>query len=73
MTRVVRLPYVVGQDEDGIWCAWARLRPGVGAAGDGPTREAAIVDLRAALDLLLDGAHWSGELAGEGPRSCEGE
>jgi len=52
--RVVRVPYVVEQDEDGAWCASARLRPGVGAFGDGPTLEAAIADLRAGLGLLLD-------------------
>ena len=54
MTRVVHVPYVVEQDEDGVWCASAQLRPGVGAVGDGPTREAAIADLRQALEVLLD-------------------
>jgi hypothetical protein len=48
------VPYVVEQDEDGVWCASAQLRPGVGAVGDGPTQEAAIADLRAALEALLD-------------------
>jgi predicted RNase H-like HicB family nuclease len=52
--RVVHVPYVVEQDEDGVWCASAQLRPGVGAVGDGPTQEAAIADLRAALEALLD-------------------
>jgi hypothetical protein len=50
----VHVPYVVEQDEDGVWCASAQLRPGVGAVGDGPTQEAAIADLRAALEALLD-------------------
>ena len=54
MTRVVHVPYVVEQDEDGVWCASAQLRPGVGAVGDGPTQEAAIADLRTALEALLD-------------------
>jgi hypothetical protein len=36
-TRVDHVPYVVEQDEDGVWCASAQLRPGVGAVGDGPT------------------------------------
>lgn len=54
VTRVVHVPYVVEQDEDGVWCASAQLRPGVGAVGDGPTQEAAISDLRAALEALLD-------------------
>lgn len=54
MTRVVHVPYVVEQDEDGVWCASAQLRPGVGAVGDGATQEEAIDDLRAALKALLD-------------------
>ena len=53
MTRVVHVPYAVEQDEDGVWCASAQLRPGVGAVGDGSTQEAAIADLREALELLL--------------------
>ena len=32
MTRVVHVPYVVEQDEDGDWCASAQLRPGVAVA-----------------------------------------
>ena len=54
VTRVVQVPYVVDQDEDGVWCASAQLRPGVGAVGDGATQEEAIEDLRAALQALLD-------------------
>jgi predicted RNase H-like HicB family nuclease len=53
MTRVVHVPYTVEQDEDGVWCAHAQLRPGVGANGDGATREAAIADLREALTALI--------------------
>ncbi|MGH3195945.1 MAG: hypothetical protein ACRDOH_07775 [Streptosporangiaceae bacterium] len=53
MTRVVHVPYAVEQDEDGVWCASAQLRPGVGAVGDGPTQKAAIADLREALEILL--------------------
>jgi predicted RNase H-like HicB family nuclease len=53
VTRVVHVPYAVEQDEDGIWCASAQLRPGVGAVGDGPTAEAAVADLRDALEALL--------------------
>ena len=53
MTRVVHVPYVVEQDDDGVWCASAQLRPGVGAVGDGPTAEAAVADLRDALEALL--------------------
>jgi predicted RNase H-like HicB family nuclease len=53
VTRVVHVPYAVEQDEDGVWCASAQLRPGVGAVGDGSTPEAAIADLREALEILL--------------------
>jgi predicted RNase H-like HicB family nuclease len=53
VTRVVHVPYVVEQDEDGVWCASAQLRPGVGAVGDGPTADDAVADLRDALEVLL--------------------
>lgn len=53
VSRVVHVPYSLCQDEDGIFCASAQLGPGVGAVGDGPTEEAAIADLRAALEALL--------------------
>ena len=53
VTRVVHVPYAVEQDEDGVCCASALLRPGVGAVGDGPTQKAAIADLREALEVLL--------------------
>jgi hypothetical protein len=35
MTQAVHVPYTVEQDEDGVWCAHAQLRPGVGANGEG--------------------------------------
>ena len=41
------------QDEDGVWCAHAQLRPGVGANGEGDTPEAAVADLREALEGLI--------------------
>jgi predicted RNase H-like HicB family nuclease len=53
VTRIVHVPYAVEQDEDGVWCASAQIRPGVGAVGDGPTREAAVAGLRDALEVLL--------------------
>jgi hypothetical protein len=53
MTRTVHVPYNVDQDEDGVWCAHAQLRPGVGASGEGGSREAAIADLREALEGLI--------------------
>jgi predicted RNase H-like HicB family nuclease len=47
------VPYTVEQDEDGVWCAHAQIRPGVGANGDGDTREEAVADLRVALGGLV--------------------
>jgi predicted RNase H-like HicB family nuclease len=54
MSRVVHVPYMVEQDEGGAWCASASLRPGVAAFGNGPTRDAALADLRAGLELLIE-------------------
>jgi predicted RNase H-like HicB family nuclease len=53
MTKAVHLPCTVGQDENAVWCAHAQLRPGVGAHGEGESREAAIADLREALTGLI--------------------
>ena len=46
MSRVIHVPYTLEQDEDGVWCASAQLRPGAGAVGDGATADEAIADLR---------------------------
>jgi len=48
------VPYVVEVDEDGVWCAHAQLRPGVGAHGQGEDEAAAVADLRDALTGLID-------------------
>jgi predicted RNA binding protein YcfA (HicA-like mRNA interferase family)/predicted RNase H-like HicB family nuclease len=53
MTRAVHVPYTVEQDEDGIWCAHAQLRPGRGANGEGETADAAVADLREALKAMI--------------------
>ena len=53
MTHAVHVPYTVEQDEDGVWCAHAQLRPGVGANGQGTTRAEAVADLREALTGLV--------------------
>jgi predicted RNase H-like HicB family nuclease len=53
MVRAVHVPYTVEQDEDGVWCAHAQLRPGVGANGEGETAEAAVADLREAVSGLV--------------------
>ena len=53
MTQAVHVPYTVEQDEDGVWRAHAQLRPGVGAHGEGSTPEAAVADLREALEGLI--------------------
>jgi len=42
----------VNQDKDSVWCVSARLSRGVGVLGDGATEEAAIADLRPALQVL---------------------
>ena len=49
----MHVPYTVEQDEDGVWCAHAQLRPGVGANGEGDTLDAAVADLREALEGLV--------------------
>lgn len=48
------MPVVVERDEDGIWCAHAQLRPGVGAHGEGNTEQEALDDLRQALVGLIE-------------------
>jgi predicted RNase H-like HicB family nuclease len=53
-TITVTVPVVVERDEDGVWCAHAQLRPGVGAHGQGDTEEAALDDLREALTGLIE-------------------
>ncbi len=53
MTQSVHVPYSIKQDEDGVWCAHAQLGPGVGANGEGGTREAAVDDLREALTGVI--------------------
>lgn len=55
-TRIIHVPYVAEQDEDGGWCACAVLREGVSAFGEGTTREAAVADLRGGLELLFEEA-----------------
>jgi len=52
--RTIHVPYTIERDEDGVWCADAQLRPGVGAHGYGDTAEEAIVDLREALIALIE-------------------
>jgi predicted RNase H-like HicB family nuclease len=53
-SRTVTVPVVVECDEDGVWCAHAQLRPGLGAHGEGDTEEAALADLRQALTGLIE-------------------
>lgn len=48
------VPYTIELDEDGSWCARARLRPGVAAHGEGDTPDAALADLREAFALLVE-------------------
>ncbi|HSR22909.1 MAG TPA: hypothetical protein VLW53_05130, partial [Candidatus Eisenbacteria bacterium] len=53
ISRAVHVPYTVEQDDGGVWCAHAQLRPAVGANGEGDSREAAIADLQEALIGLI--------------------
>ena len=48
--KAVHVPYTVEEDEDGVWCAHAQLRPSVGANGEGATRE---------VSFPPRGGHWS--------------
>ena len=52
-SRTVTVPIVVERDEDGVWCAHAQLRPGLGAHGEGVTEDEALDDLREALTGLI--------------------
>lgn len=54
MTQVPAVPYTLEQDEDGLWHAHARLRPGVGAHGQGADPDSAVADLQEALIGLVD-------------------
>jgi predicted RNase H-like HicB family nuclease len=54
LQREIHVPYTIEQDEDGIWCAAAALTPDAFANGQGATREAAIEDLKAAIELLAE-------------------
>lgn len=61
--QTIYVPYTVEQDEDGVWCAHAQLRPGVGAHGQGDTQTAAVDDLREALTGLIEEVGVPDELA----------
>jgi hypothetical protein len=45
--------YAAGQDEDGVRCAHAQLRPGGGPVARGDTLDTAVADLREALVGLV--------------------
>jgi predicted RNase H-like HicB family nuclease len=62
MTDRIHVAVLVTPDEDGVWCAKGVIRAGVAAFGNGPTREAAIDDLRAGLALLVDTLGMPGEV-----------
>lgn len=52
--KTVHVPYTLEQDEDGIWCAHAWLGSSGGANGNGLTPDAAIADLREAVQMVID-------------------
>ncbi len=53
VAAAVHVPYTVEEDEDAVWCAYAQLRPSVGANGEGATREEAVDNLREAFAGLI--------------------
>ncbi|MBB2941934.1 putative RNase H-like HicB family nuclease [Actinoplanes lutulentus] len=53
-SRTVTVPVVVERDENGVCCAHAQMRPGLGAHGEGDTEEAALEDLREAPTGLIE-------------------
>jgi hypothetical protein len=63
MSRVVHIPYAVGQDQGGIRYGPGLLRSAVGEVGDGATPEEAITDLRGALETLIEVADLPRELS----------
>lgn len=54
MDRDVHIPYLLEEDESGMWCAHAQLGPRVGAHGEGATPEEAMEELREALIGLIE-------------------
>lgn len=54
MTQVPAVPYTLEQDEGGLWWAHARIRPGVGARGQGADPDSAVADLQEALNGLVE-------------------
>lgn len=54
MSQTVHVPYILEQDEGGVWCAHAELRPGSAAFGYGDTAQDALDDLREGLLALIE-------------------
>jgi hypothetical protein len=52
--KTVHVPYTLEQDEDGIWNAHAWLGSSGGANGNGQTADAAVADLREAVQMVID-------------------
>jgi hypothetical protein len=57
----LNVPFSVEQDSDGIRCAHAWLGSSGGANGNGATREEAIADMRAAVQMVMEEDGISGE------------
>jgi predicted RNase H-like HicB family nuclease len=51
---IVHVPYTLGRDEDGVWSAHAWLGSSGGANGNGTTPEEAVLDLREAVEMVLE-------------------
>jgi hypothetical protein len=52
--KTVLVPYTLEQDADGIWKAHAWLGSSGGANGNGPSADAAVADLREAVQMVMD-------------------
>jgi hypothetical protein len=51
--RQLHLPFIIGQEEDGMWISEAALTPDIFVSGEGETREASLDDLRAQIALVV--------------------
>jgi predicted RNase H-like HicB family nuclease len=54
LQRNITVPFIIEQDENGVWCAEAALTPKSFANGEGATPEAAIEDLKEAIAALAE-------------------
>lgn len=53
MRRQLHLPFIVGQEEDGLWISEAAVTPDIFVSGEGETREASLDDLRTQIARVV--------------------